>query len=1193
MWLKIALHEFRYLIGSLQTLVVGSLFFGLAFLFSANGIEFQMTAAGGNVLVNSPYVITSFLVLSSILAVFIAPAYMATAVLKDCQCRFDGVLYTTPMTRSGYFLGRFGGAFAAFLVVVAAAPIGMCLGTFWPWVVPETLGPNHITDYGYVYFLFVVPSLFTVSTVVFAMAITSRSMIYSYLAALGLLVLYVTVASSKTVMPIWDPFMFEIVSLETRYWTALERNSNLLGYSGRVLANRLLWLGIGLAAMGLAYARFSFRAAVKRVSLTTPKFDKGPKEFNVIPCVQAKPEWSKITVVKQLMVRTRFEILSVFNSLPFILLMGLCMFLLFFALTGRETLYGVNSYPLTRVLLGAIAKSLTFALMAVLAFYSADVIWRERSHRINEIVDALPVANGVFVVSKITALILVMLAIVLLGIVIAMSLQSISGYRDFQLGLYLSRGLTFYPLPYIFLAVLTCFFQVLGKNRELGVLCFVVFVALLVLSRDIFGVEHMLLSYGLPGIAAPLSEMNANSRFAVAGYWARLYWGSMAGLLLMLTYGLWNRGALQPLRYRMRNLRIIKSKGFAYPALALVATLLGSGATIYYNTNILNKYRTKKDVEQIQLAYEQKYRGYKSLPMPRIIDVVMDVDIYPYRRRIETRSTHVLQNKTNQAIHTVHFTFPFNALVQRVELEGASSKSADVELSYYIFNLTAPMRPGETRTLEFETVIQQRGFPNSEQDTRLVRNGTFVRNTRLAPYIGFCDSIMIEDERTRHQYQLESLPRVPKLEDVRHHGENAIRQDSDFITFESTVSTVVGQTAISPGYLQAQWQAGDRHYFSYKMDQPMVNSYGFLSGDYEVTRDLWNDVAIEVLYHPAHHFNVNRMIDGVKDSLDYYSAAFGPYQYRQMRIIEFPAYSEFAQAFPNTIPFSEGIGFVADVRDPREFDLPYFVTAHEMAHQWWAHQVMAAHVQGSTMLLETLAQYSALMVMEQRYGPHQIRRFLKMELDSYLQGRTSEPVAELPLFRVEDQSYIHYRKGAVVMYALKDYIGEEVVNRALRQLLKNHAYESDPYAVSSDLIGYLKAEAGSHYDSLIEDFFERITLFDIKLQDARVTEQSDGRFRVSLDVEVAKYVVDGEGHEREVPFDLPVDIGLFAQHPGHEAYSQSDVIMLEKRTINQPHATIDMVVDRMPKLAGIDPYHKLIDKEIDDNIGAVRVEKDQ
>jgi aminopeptidase N len=223
------------------------------------------------------------------------------------------------------------------------------------------------------------------------------------------------------------------------------------------------------------------------------------------------------------------------------------------------------------------------------------------------------------------------------------------------------------------------------------------------------------------------------------------------------------------------------------------------------------------------------------------------------------------------------------------------------------------------------------------------------------------------------------------------------------------------------------------------MDAPIQNFYSYLSADYAVKKDSWNDVAIAVYYHSPHSFNVDRMITGVKESLEYYSREFSPYQYHQVRILEFPAYESFAQSFPNTIPYSESIGFVADI-DEDDVDYVLYVTAHEVAHQWWAHQVMGANAQGGSVVVETLAQYSALMVMEHKYGPQVMRRFLKYELDNYLRSRGGEQEEEMPLMRVENQGYIHYRKGSLVMYALKDYLGEEAVNRALRELIKNHAY---------------------------------------------------------------------------------------------------------------------------------------------------------
>jgi len=374
------------------------------------------------------------------------------------------------------------------------------------------------------------------------------------------------------------------------------------------------------------------------------------------------------------------------------------------------------------------------------------------------------------------------------------------------------------------------------------------------------------------------------------------------------------------------------------------------------------------------------------------------------------------------------------------------------------------------------------------------------------------------------------------------------------------------------------------------MDTPIMNFYSFQSAEYAVAKDKWQDVDINVFHHQAHAYNVQRMIEAVKDSLTYYSEAFSPYQYKQVKILEFPDYRTIAQAFPATIPFSEGIGFIADMRDPNTIDLPYYVTAHEMAHQWWGYQVMAADVQGGSMLIETLSQYSAMLVMEKKYGSHQARKFLKIELERYLEDRGNESEGELPLYKVEGQSYLHYRKGSLVMYALKDYLGEEVINSAIRKLIQHHAYQSSPYAVSSDLIRYLKEETPVEQHNLLDDFLKKITMFDLKLIESNVTTMTDGRFKVSLKVEATKFYEDEIGQQEEALFDIPVDIGLFIKNPDDSDFKESDIIKLGKQQVNGGLSTIEFIVEQEPKFAGIDPYHKLIDREPDDNIGEVAVD---
>ena len=144
-----------------------------------------------------------------------------------------------------------------------------------------------------------------------------------------------------------------------------------------------------------------------------------------------------------------------------------------------------------------------------------------------------------------------------------------------------------------------------------------------------------------------------------------------------------------------------------------------------------------------------------------------------------------------------------------------------------------------------------------------------------------------------------------------------------------------------------------------------------------------------------------------------------------------------------------------------------YVTAHEVGHQWWAHQVIGADQQGATLLVESLAQYSALMVMEQMYGPEQIRKFLKYELDRYLRSRGGEVLEELPLMRVENQPYIHYQKGgAGRCTCCKDQIGEDKVNaRAARAARASSRSSRRRIRDSTDLVRRSARGAGPEHSS--------------------------------------------------------------------------------------------------------------------------------
>jgi len=325
------------------------------------------------------------------------------------------------------------------------------------------------------------------------------------------------------------------------------------------------------------------------------------------------------------------------------------------------------------------------------------------------------------------------------------------------------------------------------------------------------------------------------------------------------------------------------------------------------------------------------------------------------------------------------------------------------------------------------------------------------------------------------------------------------------------------------------------------------------------------------------------MLDAVQSSLEYYTEHFGPYYHKQCRILEFPRYATFAQAFPGTMPYSESFGFVYNLEDESDNNVIDAVIAHEMSHQWWAHQVVGASMQGGTMMSEAFAEYSSLMTMKSiTENPMKMRQFLKYDHNRYLRGRSGELKKELPLYKVENQTYIHYGKGSVVLYALQDYIGEDKVNTAMRNFLNEFKYKAPPYPSSYDFMKYLNTEVPDSMKYLIDDWFMNITLYDNRVKEATYTKLDNGKYLVNMEVESRKLRADTIGLETEVPLTEWIDIGAFADE-------DEDVLMYQKRVrITKKHNTFSFEVDSLPVKAAIDPRHLLIDRIYSDNIKTVK-----
>jgi aminopeptidase N len=1208
MFLKIAGFEFRYQFRNPVFWVGAIVFFMLAFGLAAT--PFVQLGSGANVHKNSPLAIVTANGGFILFYMFIVAAFVSNVITRDDETGYGPIIRTTRITKFDYLYGRFFGAFSAAAVAYLSVTLGMIIGAAMPWLDKETLGPFVPSHYLLAYLIWGLPNVFIISAILFTLSTVTRSMAWTYVGVVGLFIGQSALSAVlrkpglEAIAALWSPFGGAAFGYATQYWTPSESNTQIPAFAGYLAANRLLWVGIGLAMLALAYGLFRFQSP--GLSGKAKKAQKLAKRAalaqDVRPAVSetplANPRFNAATAWSQVLARARLDFAQVFKSpaYPVLLAMGALVAVLNIILSTDVAIYGVSIYPLTRVMIQTVASGFTFVALIVAVYYSGELVWREVDRKTHEIIDATPTPDWAFVLPKVVAISLLLISTLLISVVVCVAMQLIKGAPRIDLDKYFVWYVVPQAVGFAEIAALAIFVQAVVPHKFWGWGVMFLF-GLSMLVFPLIGLEHNLYTYGgTPG--APLTDLHDLGVAGQAAWWFRLYWGGAALVLLVLAYGLWRRGTEQRLRPRLARLpaRLRGLPGVLLGSGIVIAAV--TGAFIFYNTDILNTYRNHLDEEKKQAEYEKALLPFENVPQPKVTDVMLNVDLHPKTLEATTQGVYVLENKTTQPIRELHVRFADDTKVMSLSVEGARPTKTYERFNYRILTFDSPMQAGEKRRLSFQTWVGQKGFKNDENIQRIAANGSFISNFELAPQIGMDRNGLLQDRAKRRKYGLPPEMRLPKLEDEAARQFNLISKSADFVNADITVSTDADQTPIAPGYTVSDRTQGDRRTVRFKSDAPILPFFDIQSGRYAVKRETYKGVDLAVYYDPKHPWNVDRMLNALKIGLDYDQANFSPYQFHQVRIIEFPApIGTFAQSFANTLAWSEGIGFTMDVRDKSKIDMVTYVAAHELGHQWWAHQVIGANVQGVTMLDETFAQYSAIMAMEHLYGRDQIRKFLKYELDSYLKARGGDPLPEQPLYRVENQQYIHYRKGSVVMYRLKDQLGEDVVNRALARFLKAYAFKGAPYPVTTDFLKILREEAGPDpaRQAVITDLFEKITLYDLRAKAATVKALPGGKWDVTLTVQAGtqpgstgKEYDDGQGKAIErPPLDEVVELGLFAKEPGKADFGSKDVILMQRVHLKSGLQVIHFTTDRKPAFAGVDPYNTLIDRNTDDNVVAV------
>jgi ABC-2 type transport system permease protein len=1200
MFKEIFLFEIKAALRKPATYIYFGIFFLLNLLtgMAVAGV-FDTSSTDTFQIFNSAYAVTGFIlgsgILFSLLISIMLINIVATAIQKDYQYNTHMFFFTKPITKADYFFGRFLAVFFIAAIIISGMLIGYLIGTLFGAGTPA-MGPFKAINFIQPYLLFNLPNVFIFSVIFFSLTTYTRTTMAAYVLALILMVLQFLMDSiasdidKKDLAALLDPTGALAFSYVTEYWTPFEKNEKLIPLTGKLLYNRLLWTGIGSLICLISYIRFDFSQFLEPVKFFKrkggqPVSEAPPAIFSLSDIPTVIQNFSSKGTWQQLWWVTKLELKKILRSVFFLILCGLMVGIILLVLKFRESTMIETTYLVTYAMIEIMQGAIGFFLLIFIIFYSGTSLWREREVKMDEMIGTTPATNSVLFFSKFLSLLLATGLVYALASFAGAMIQLYQGVSNIHAGQYLVFIFTGMARQVVLIGFCLAIQAYVG-NKFLGFFLCLLPVVILPIIFNVLEWDIDLVQFNSTGVGLSWSDIKGYGGAFTTWYFYRGYWFSIIAFLMLLALVVYPRGKEKPIKKRWHLSSPIitgKYKALAYGTLLIA---LGFGAFIYYQNRVLVPYTSPKENQKSTAEMEHKYGRYKNLAQPRIAAVSLQLDLYTDKRTFQAKGSYLLINKENTPIDTFYLEYsggkksPYH--YPKFEPSVAFTEvSDDSRNGVKIVALHQPMLPGDSIFLHFDMYYEPRGLFDKYRSP-IESNGTFI-NYGYLPTIGYNPDGELTENSARKKFGLPTKGRMAPVDDTIAMRNNILSYNSDWITFEATLSTNVGQIAVAPGYLQKDWQENGRHYFSYKMDSPMMHFYSMLSADYTLLKDKWRDVNIEIYYQKGHEYNLDRMVKGIKKSLDYYTENFGPYQHKQIRILEFPRDRSFAQSFPNTIPFSESMGFISKVsNEPDAIDFPFYVTAHEVAHQWWGHQVAEAKVQGSAMLSESMSQYSALMVMEKEYGTEAMKKFLQREMDRYLLGRTVEGKGEKALMYCENQQYIHYNKGSIIFYALKDLIGEQPLNNAIKSYLEKYRFKGPLYANSVALVDEIKANTPDSLRYAITDMLEKITLYENYVKELSYKELSDKTFEVTLTVGSAKFYADSTGRQQKAEVLDLMDIGIFKKNT-HKQGPRELPIILKKIWMDAPEKTFTFVVKEKPFSAGIDPYLKLVDRTPDNN----------
>ncbi|MEM7577755.1 MAG: hypothetical protein AAF328_09790 [Planctomycetota bacterium] len=1085
-------------------------------------------SASGGAWINGADTLATRSIVYSLLSVLVAAGVVGEPMARDRASGAAGVTLTTGAGRWTLALGRF---VVAVAIVLAAGLLflpGVWLGTFAPGIAPEYIGPNVWSNYVTAAAVFVVPNFLLVSALCFAVSARFQSQAAAYAAAVGFVALWVTsrMLLGQDVLrhdlfarfALLDPFG-SIASAEfTMGRTVAENNTLFPPLAGLLLLNRVLWGGVTVGLVGLGVAWFPMRER------RDGEAKSRQRRFGLHRLGVARIAALAMPGTVGRMVA--WELMCVVRAPGVKLIVGFVALTLWWAAASAVT--HSFSLPSTDLLVHNTGFYFDKVLVLAIVWVAGDMMWRERSHGVDPIVDALPTRDTHRYAAKLIALIAVVLAFWCLSILVNLTYQATHGYFNFELGLHLTDTFVFKAPYYVFLAVLALSAQAIVRQRyvAMGV---VLAVYLAETLFDALGWYHPLFRYGATSFFW-YSLMDGYGHFWEAHFWLLLYWSLGAAALGLWGWSAFTRGPEPGDRWSAMRRRLGGGRGGVI-LVALVVCFVAVGGFIGYESTVratwppVNADAVKAEIER---TYGQQWRGVRQ---PRVVEITGQLDLVPEDRCFTFTGTLALHNPHDTPIEQIMVLADPRLELPELTIPGGTRTHTDPELNVHVFELTEPLPPDAETTLTFTTVSRPpAGFAvHAEHDgvptispVEVIGNGTSLLNLQIMPAVGYTDRVEHKPAWKRRKFGLPErweAPQGPDSESQAH----ATYHLGWVRRVDMTITTAPDQTAYHPGTLVERGTTDDgRAKFRWVINRPSRGWATIVTGRTVETRYQRDGLPDVILAHdPDHTHTLDAFAEALHDAIAHFTQAYGPPPFDDFYMVEQSLHFDGMGTRSGMGFASEVLGWKTDLAASGGEDL-HAMAAHMMGMIWWGDQIIPANVAGAKVVHAGLPFWTAQLYLHQRRDPATDRALRKQNLLEAFRSRSALIDEEVPFAEEFKDSTMLRAKGAGQMLYLADLLGGPAqLEAVLANFLDRWRYRPAPFPTANDFVDHLAAALPAEHHPVLDAMFRRVTTWDLSVADARVEPDGD-RWRLTARITARQLETVGWGETKECrsPFRL-------------------------------------------------------------------------